>query len=251
MDARTWQLENGIARLRLTRCTAAVDPLNPAAGIHDFSLAGQPLDHVRLLQIDVPPIQRDDAAGQSECYVRGGDLVATYQQRPALQMRTQVYWRASVHAQDDALAAIELVASVQTNTLDSRPRLMACSELTAIEALRLVSPSRVDFEPLAPSSPPPAALDEPKCYLFRLPGQSFSYAEMVQRADSELSQCELTLSGKNLRVRLRHALFAEHLEKGVILRARVLGVLLDRSNDETAAARHFATFLSEQLPLTA
>ncbi len=51
-------------------------------------------------------------------------------------------------------------------------------------------------------------------------------------------------------MQLAHQLFAERLEKGVILRARVLGVLVDRDGDLAAAARHYENFVSAAPPLT-
>jgi hypothetical protein len=49
---------------------------------------------------------------------------------------------------------------------------------------------------------------------------------------------------------LRHELFSERLEKGVILRARVRGVVLERADDVRHAAAMFNEFLHAELPLT-
>jgi hypothetical protein len=74
---------------------------------------------------------------------------------------------------------------------------------------------------------------------------------MVQPADGRESRWEGWLAGADYRFELRHDLFAQRLEKGVILRARVLGILLDRADDKAAVLAHWNSFLREPLPLTA
>jgi hypothetical protein len=168
-------------------------------------------------------------------------------------MRAQLYWRAGVHERHGAIVAIELLASVQTNLFDSCPKLAVRSQLVASEAYRMADAARGSFVGIVPPGDdflPDDSPDVPQCYLFRLPGRQYSYAEMVHPADSRHSNWEGWLHGADYRLQLRHELFAERLEKGVILRARVLGVLLDREDDKAAAARHWNAFLHEALPLT-
>jgi hypothetical protein len=86
--------------------------------------------------------------------------------------------------------------------------------------------------------------------LFRLPGRQYSYAEMVFPGDQRRSTWEGWLHGTDYRLQLRHELFDPRLEKGVILRAQVLGLVLDRANDKAATAAHWASFLRDELPLT-
>ena len=50
--------------------------------------------------------------------------------------------------------------------------------------------------------------------------------------------------------RLRHELFGQVLEKGVILRARIRGQFVPRADDQKAGAAAFAMFLATALPLT-
>jgi hypothetical protein len=175
-------------------------------------------------------------------------------------MRAEIYWRAAAHELAGAIAAIELLASVQTSLLDSCPRLLTRSSLAAEQVLQLRDVERAAFEQvsqISDSDTTNAPSDRPDCYLFRLAAAKFSYLEMVPPSDVQTSssrQCvgairPLASPAPN-RFELRHQLFAERLEKGVILRARVLGVLLDRAGDQAAAARHYAAFISERPPLT-
>jgi hypothetical protein len=240
------------ARVQLERFSAAVDPWNPAGGLCDAQVDGHALPDFHPLGVELPAVARDDASPGVERYVRSGDLIATYADRPAPAMRSQIYWRAGAHQRHGAIAALELVASVQTSLLDSCPTLWVRSGLVASEAYRLSDAARGSFASIVPFSGDAAedAADLPDCYLFRLPGRQYSYAEMVHPSDQRHSQWDGWLHGADYRLQLRHELFAPQLEKGVILRARVLGVFLDRRDDKAAAAAHWATFLREELPLT-
>jgi len=51
-------------------------------------------------------------------------------------------------------------------------------------------------------------------------------------------------------LQIRHALFAERLEKGVILRSRVFGVWVDRAHDEQTVGEQFAAWAASDPPLT-
>ncbi len=151
------------------------------------------------------------------------------------------------------MAAIELVASVQTALLDSCPRLTLGSQLLATEAFQLTDAAGGTFTSLVPpqNDPDPESTGAPFCYLFRFSGRQYSYAEMIHPSDAHASHWDGWLHGTEYRLQLRHELFADRLEKGVILRARVLGVLLDRRDDKAATVRHWRSFLDESLPLTA
>ncbi len=252
MPSQCWQIENNNARLKQIRLSALVNPLDPAAGIGDVRVDGQTLAGLALLAVELPRVEAQLAAANVEYYVRGGDLVATYADRPEPQMRTQIYWRAAMHDLGQAVAAVELVASVQTNLLDSCPILSTRSRIDASEVFQLTDPERGTFAPLEPSlarAETRGPDDLGSCYLFRLAGGNLSYVEIVHPAEAQHSSCDATNS-HGASCELRHRLFAERLEKGVILRARVLGVLLDRLGDQAAAARHHASFLSAALPLT-
>ena len=244
--------EHNLARVQLERFAAVVDPGNPAGGLGEVRVDGRELSAFRPLGVELSADKPRDAQADVERYVRGGDLVVTYADRPAPAMRAQLYWRAGAHDRRGAIAAIELVVSVQTSLLDSFPALAVRTQLVASEAYQLVD-SRGSFAAIVPPGGD-LALDDspelPQCFLFRLPGRQFSYAEMVHPADGRQSLWDGWLHGVDYRMLLRHELFAQRLEKGVILRARVLGVFLDRKDDKTAAAAHWDSFLCEALPLT-
>jgi hypothetical protein len=253
MPVDFWHAENGRVRLQLARLSGVVDPANPAGGIDHLRLDRAPVLGMRLLGVELPAAETSVAPSIVDYYVRGGDLVATYAETPARPLRAQIYWHAAIDRFDREIAAVELIASVQTSLLDSRPELTTQSKLVAREALRLRDSRSTEFAPVGPAGVDSDAKeqpDRPHCYLFRLASEPVSYAEMVHPADAQHSSCQVRAGGADLEIQLRHRLFAERLEKGVILRARVRGVWLDREGDEAAAARHYASFATAKLPLT-
>ena len=253
MPSQFWQADNNRMRLRMDRFVALVDPCDPAKGVHDLLVDQQAIGHGQFLQIDLPFLSLPGTGTNCDCYIRGGDLVATYPEQAPAGVRAQIYWRATSHPVAAALAAIELVASVQTSRLDSCPTITTRSEMIARVAFQLVSLERGTFADLMAKPDHSAssdAPDAPQCYLFRLSSTKYSYVEMVHPADAYQTSWDGWLQGLDFRLQLSHRLFPDRLEKGVILRARVLGVVLDRDGDQDAAVQHYAAFLNEELPLT-
>jgi hypothetical protein len=247
MAEQPWRLDARTARLRLTRLSAAVHPLEPALGLCELRIDGRPISAAcRPLGVElVGGAKRPEPAAVEE-YVRGGDLVATYADCPAPQLRSQIYWRAMSHRTDGAIAAIELMVSVQTSLLDSSPSLATRSTLSVDGAVRLSSADGAES----------IAGGMASCCLYRLAETPFSYLEMVHPAQSRESASAVPSAAgargdaASKHIELRHQLFPERLEKGVILRARVLGVFLDRQGDSEAAAHHYTAFLAAEPPLT-
>jgi hypothetical protein len=240
MPSELWHAQEHLVLLALARLSASVDPLRPDRGLHDVRIDAQPLAGAALLEVDLPPVDAAAAPTQIEVVRRGGDLSIAYSDRPQSAMSAQIYWRAASHTSSGALAAIELVVSVETSLLDSNPTIFISSHLPVEETLALGDPRRGAFSRVADGS-------HSVGYLLRLSGGKFSYAEMVHPGDAHESRCETSRQGTAF---LRHQLFSQRLEKGVILRARVLGVVLDRAGDENAMVEHFAAFESSEPPLT-
>jgi hypothetical protein len=231
------------------RCRIA----EPHLGWRDIRLEGAALKNIQPLSIVLDRQPPSVARPPQEAYVRGADLIATYAECPEPEMRTQIYWRTAAPSQPGVLAAIELLVSVQTSILDSCPRLETRSTLLADEILRLADPVAGPFVTLAPppiSGEPSEPCGGPRCYLFRLASSAYSYAEMIYPAVAELSEMESVARDLAFQATLRHQLFAARLEKGVVLRARILSLLCDRDGDAQTAALHYRAFLAGQLPLT-
>lgn len=254
MPESLWHVDASIARLKLPRLSALVDPRQPHRGLHDVKIDGSWLREVEMLGVTLTP-RGATPTPPADWYVRVGDLVVNYANVPHAEMRTEVYWRSVARTSPPAVGLVELMISVQTNLLDSRPQLTTRSQLLADEVLELVDAARAEFAPV-PSLPlgqqHRLVADRPRCLLLRLGGSDLSYAEMVHPADSGQSEIRRISDEKKApgHYELRHHLFAAGLEKGVILRARVLGGLLERAGDQAAATQHFQTFAAAAPPLT-
>jgi hypothetical protein len=250
MASPVWQLAGHRARLQVGRLEGAIDVSRPADGLAGLRLEAESLGEARLLGIEIPPRRPGGTSSPVECHVRGGDLMTAYQGSEIWPVWVDALWRAEASSVSNGpLAVLELVVSVRTDLSDSRPELAVQSALPAMEVLRLVDEEAARFDALAPTGPwkiePTAG---PGCLVFRLPGSRLSYAEMVHPLDfhhDELTRPE-DLSRPAV---LRHRLFPEGFEKGVILRARLRGVFLPQSDDTGMAVELYAAFAAEEPPL--
>jgi hypothetical protein len=239
-----WTLEPATAKLELPRLHARLDLQHPEHGLHALDFRQQNLPAaVELLGVDLSP-----ALVPADVYGRQGDLVVNYAGTNERPVAVQVYWRANP---EDTMGRVEidLEVSVQTPLLDSDPALSTISQLPAGQTLRLVDDVMAEFRELMSATSAEVAMGDPRlpgCWLVRPVGQAWSYAEMVHPADLNASECLLA----DHSFRLRHRLFLSRLEKGVILRARVRGMLLIREDDCALAAAAYHRFVHSPPPLT-
>lgn len=255
MTSTIWQLEKHSARLHADTLTACIDLRRPAQGLFDLGLsdlgcgaASAPLRHCRLLGLELPSL----GSGQEmllDQYVRSSDLAAVYTPSETWPIRVDAVWHAMRDTQrSTALAALDMLVSVRTERLDSRPELAVVSRLPANEVLRLTGMDAARFETLNVASGVPLSIGKqagPGCLLFRLPEAAISYVEMVHPLDFERDELAV-VAEENTLASLRHRLFSLPLEKGVILRARVRGILLPRHEDTQLAAAALAAFAAEE-----
>ncbi len=248
-NASSWRVAQFSAQFETAHLSGNCQLLTPSAGLHGLHLEGAPLTHANLLGLRLP------AATALEAYARLGDLVAIYSPTEARPFRSQAYWRLASHAvrvqEHEALSAIELVASQQTDLLDSRPDLSVGSELASVTTFRLTDVATAAFDEIDLARKPVfSRASGIACFLFRLPGNAVSYVEIVHPLDFETTQLDFVNKDGTALVRTTHHLFAQRLEKGVILRARVLGLFVNRCDEMRSAAAHYARFAASDPPLT-
>jgi len=248
-----WRVEDFQARLELPELSGTINLLSPAAGLSQLTVLGSGLA-ADILQVSRPLDNSEAAQSPVEHYVRGGDLVASYRETGSWPFRAQIYWRTDSHhspgESPNVLAAVELVASLQTQLLDSQARLCVQSKLRAAEVFRLRDVASARFDRCDPGFIRSVKITQaPACFLLRLDNQ-VSYGEMVHPLDFKESELVFESTGSARSASLRHDLFAARLEKGVILRARVLGVFLPANGDQAALARQYEKFSDAEPPLT-
>lgn len=234
-SAAEWKLDENRARLTVGPLSAVMDLAAPQRGLHQMTLAAQPLLGCELLGVELDPMGRT----LIDSYQRGGDLVATFAEAPSAAASTQVYWRAALLQVNDAICpAIDLEISVQTSRLESRPAVRTRSHLPAGDM--------AGFATLPPAQSVARELFE-HGIVFYPSGWSTSYVEMVHPSGAEASQIS---KPNETTIEIAHRLFECELEKGVILRARTRGMFVPRSDDLLFATAAWRQFLQEPPPLT-
>jgi hypothetical protein len=203
---------------------ASFDALSPDLGLGEVSFGGTPLAGSRFLGIE---LEVGEPAVLTEFYQRGRDLVVRYAQTDERVFAVTAYWRAGLlEAERMRHPHIDLIVSVETSLLDSRPLLAAKSFLLVAKESVLSCP--------------------PGYLLGRFDEPGVSYAEMCHPEDAIIPAVAEAGGG----VKVTTWLFGRPLEKGVILRSRLRGLFALRENDHPLAEAALAEFTAEAPPLT-
>lgn len=222
--------------------TFDLDALHPTRGLTSTDNASDSQLAAGLLSVRLSGT--DDEQKPTEVYARGDDIVATYPQTPQLEVQRQVYWRNSAPVANGQ--GIELILSIQTSSLDSRPSVDVTSTVPMDECWRW-STDASKPERLSPDGW--ETTGEHALLLFRNKNWSFSYAEMV--FPSDLARVRTARCSENPdHVLVTHSLRIERLEKGVIRRARMLGIFVSRDTDVELVRETRRIFTAEVPPLT-
>ena len=144
-----WSFHKTRAELCCRELTGQVDVSHPESGLNRLSIGtGQLSGHILAVRpsSSEPPdpkqVDRHTRGTSSldvaDSYVRGCDLVATYEPRDDWPYITQIYWSAPVHeTTDQRLGSLSLFVSLHTHLLDTWPRLCIESLLETDEAFFL------------------------------------------------------------------------------------------------------------------
>jgi hypothetical protein len=142
------------------------------------------------------------------------------------------------------LAGVELIVSVRTEVLHARPQVTIRSVFPAAAVKCLPSSDATDLLPQAVATGGIAIMEGPAsggCLLFRLPDALASFVEMVHPTDFRHDELRAP-SATSGAFQLEHHLFPQSLEKGVILRSRLRGILVAREHDRRVAVDCFRAF---------
>lgn len=241
-DPGIWNFEPPIGSLRCGSLTGRVDVSHPERGVRNLCVGSNAIAGELLATSWIAEGSIGWPTRLADAYVRGGDLVANYGQLPNWPFAPQIYWRSEQGADSSDLVGIDrgassslsLLVSIQTDSLDSRPQIRVSTQLPTDEVIR-VEQGESSRSVL------------PTCYLWRLPGDEWSYAEIVPASDFRDVSIEHAEAGL---ASVHWDLFAEFLEKGVICRARIQSVILPRERDLDFAAAYCQAMERRPLPLT-
>jgi hypothetical protein len=264
MDEPQWSLIQSLGRFQVGELSGSCSLDRPAEGVH-LALNDHPssAEMPQLLAPQLPSLDAPVSSG-TELFARGGDLVGIYAATQNYPYRSQVYWRLGSHpclvAGRRALAAIELVVSQQTDLLDTLPVLQVASRMPYCDCGTISLESGefrgITSELSAGTVVELLAEQGPHVLLVRGESGQPSYAEMVHPLDFMRTELRIfpsasTSDSTHAPLEARHFLFSRPLEKGVILRSRVLGLWLDPRYDHETALTHFRQFADSEPPLTA
>lgn len=250
----SWLLRESVGELKYGALSGRVDIARPDAGLQAGALKMNQSD-CRLLKVFRTPesLSADDSARWplpiADAYVRGTDLVATYQAVEAWPYSPQVYWRAAAMDMVEGVqASMSLIVSMQTQLLDTCPQITVSSQANCNEAFGLVITESGDAEigPILEDS-----WEAPR---------GATYCTIRRLNKSPLSLIEFASAGDYLAVRSRPdsqrgmlsewRLFADFLEKGVIRRARVNSAIVPQEHDVELAIECSRAMENLPLPLT-
>lgn len=212
-----WRLDGSKARFESHSFSAVVDIAAPNQGLGALHYARGAVAG-SLLGVAVDDLGSDEAP--SDAYVRGNDLVVAYRETDQRPFSVQVYW--TIALADDGSLMVDATTSIQTRQWEAYPRVTMTSTLPGSELIES---------------------DETSIVL-RPDGLPWSYAEVALPGD-------FTCAHDGTVSRSRWQFDGHFMERGVIRRLRVRGILLARTNDVQAAERAQVVLAAEQPPLTA
>ncbi len=216
-----WDLVEHRATATWADTTAIVDTLDLRSGLAVDSGAWQGTAIGAL-----PAMQPASSTASVETYVRGTDLVTTHPATKERPTRVQLYWRRWHDLPSQFAAVFELIVSVQTHLLDSDPTIVIESRF----------PDTILVE-----------IEEDTCKVSLPERQLIIFTHPQDAADIQLIQ-DKKFSGP---CHISHTLFRQRLEKGVILRGRMLFCLSSQKLDLESLDEVQSRFLSAEPILTA
>ncbi len=224
VSSEAWSLDGTVATSSHATASAILDLAHPHHGLELTSglRAGD-----RLLGVDVD--------GLTDHWLRGPDLAAVYEPRDARELRSTVMWRRLESNQE--VAAWETIVSAQTDRLASGIDLAVRSTLAA-DAVRWLAPAGDVWHDSNNGIPAEAV-----ALLVSHHGKP-SVLVAVHPADARRVEAQATDGRWNVACWL----FAASLERGVLLRSRVLAAL-GPADDETWALRLMEAFAASPPPL--
>jgi len=213
---------------------AAIDLDQPRQGI---TLEGEGVSSPRtFLGLDL----RSDCR-LTDHWLRGDDVTAVYETADARHLRTTAMWR--LHPSDEGTRAWQLIASAQTSLLQSDSVLAVVSEIEASDLLWGTCTDGTVQWHADPSS-------DATCVLLGRGGATGSGDTSVLVAAHPGDARRLTVRRDGNRVVVECWLFSTELEKGVLLRSRVLAAIGPAANAMQWAGHLTAKFAASPPMLT-
>lgn len=218
-SSTAWSHADRVATVRAAGTEGRLDLAAPEAGLEIATADG--VD--RLLGVDL----HGAAGAPVDQWARGGDLVAIYEPDDPRRLRATAMWRVGPAAS----AAWELVISAQTALLHADAALAVVSDVAGGDVHWAAADGR--WMPLAESRPLP-----PEAVTVLVRRAATAAVVAVHPQDPR----RIVVAGTDGRVRIRCGIFPAAIEKGVILRSRMLAAVGGARGAESWAADACAAF---------
>ena len=175
-------------------------------------------------------------------WLRGGDVTAVYESDDARRLRTTVMWR--LHPAGETIRAWELVVSAQTALAQSDSVLAVVSEADATNCLwGTCRDGAVVWQPDATAAA--------TCVLFQRGGPAHPAASSVLVATHPGEARRIAVERHGQRAVVECWIFSSAIEKGVLLRSRVLAAIGPTTGDLEWASGLATAFSASEPMLTA
>ncbi len=195
----------------------------------------------RILGVDLRT-----ACGPSEHWLRGPDLIAVYEPADPRRLRATAMWRLLPATTAPPDVAWELTLSAQTSLVQSDAVLSAVSDVGCLDLSSRAATGR--WATVPPDGQP---TEDATCLLVRRPAAAAESPTTLLVAMHPADARRITVRRRDGRVEVACWLFSTAIEKGVLMRGRVLAAVGPTHGDEAWAERAVATFASSPPPLTA
>jgi len=239
--ANLWQLDANRAKLLTPNLAASVELANPSLGLQQLEFAGSSVMG-QLLGVSLANASVSTGIKVSDAFVRGGDLVASYAETEERHYSLEIYWRLITASN---FTVVDLLLSLETDLLESFPRIATRSVLSSGEAW-WVSDGGKSVREIADLQTVDLHQD--------------SIGVVLRPTDAGWSYVEMSLAGDHggvkfsnpspVQIAIERDLAGSFLEKGVIRRLRLRGALVPREGDLQIAGQLLSEFAAETPPLT-
>lgn len=213
-------------------------PLVAGGGRLDVALPRNGLE-LRSSSNDRDTVLAVELSSLADHWLRGADLVAAYEPDDPRRLRSTVMWRA--HGSREGVVSWEVVVSAQTSLLETEVSVAVRSDVAADTLLWSTGGEASPWRSIASATALPEGA---AAVLARRQGSSCLIA--VHPADAR--RIDIDRSAGRCGVSCK--LFAAPLEKGVLLRSRVVAALGPAVGDEAWADQVLRAFASSPPPLT-
>jgi hypothetical protein len=219
--------------------------------LYNIELGGPIITGTHILRL--PSVCTSDVQKLCDTFVRGEDLVARYSARPSDGLSCQIDWRA-IEIPELRAVGVEVLVSVQTETLDARAWVSLESELPCTEVQHILADGTTSIAltntPQGPQTANVKQIHRPGLLLCRLEKGLGLCALMVHPTDFVSGQL-VRDDATNRFAQSVFVLVQEQMEKGVIRRSRARALFLPSGADTADAIACYERFARSPLPLTA